>query len=182
MMVLTRDEMLERWMQLRGVGLVRNDAVVERRDGVDLRGMMEAEMRRWYLGLLDNAPARLLPVTDIAGDVAVEAGSDGLASVRLPAGVRRVVGFRLTGWRADARLVAEDSDLWRRQAIAMARGATWCPVAMVDLGRRVVATLSAISTPAAVERLAVVLDPGPLSYVFDETLFPDLNLFPDKSS
>ena len=59
-MKLTHEQMLELWMMRRYGETPRCDAAVTRTDGIDLATLAAAEMRAWYLALLDEGPRELL--------------------------------------------------------------------------------------------------------------------------
>lgn len=170
---LTHSEMTERWMLMRGLGPMRSDAVVKRSDGLDLSALVDAEIARWYAGVLLSADPRLLPVEDVAADTMVAAADGGMGAWLVPpARARRILTVELEGWTAPAVLTPEGSALARRQANALSRGGVRHPVAALAAdGRiRVWAVTGAV---AAVRRLLAVVDPSPEAYVFDESLFPE---------
>lgn len=172
MLSLTRRQMLDKWMLMKGFALARTDASVIRADGIDIEVMMEAEMRAWYLSMLDTAPPHLVGAADIADRVALTVDSDGLtARVALPADCRRVVRFRLDGWHNDATIAAPDSAAARREDNRLTRSGMWRPVAV--LWPDGVLTVRALPTgPKRIAALVVVGDTGPDLYRFDESLFP----------
>lgn len=158
-LTLTAAEMLARWRLLKAIEPARLDCSVERTDGIDLDAYLSAEMRRWYLDLLDHAPASLLAPANIASRASVrDCGTH--AFVRLPAGCRRVLAVRLAGWPLAVSPVA-DSPAARRAAT---NPYTSAPVAVaVDSGRGLVT-----SPGSSIELLLAAFDSGPESYSFDE--------------
>lgn len=73
---------------------------MERTDAVDADGLCIAKMRAWYLRQLDTAPVSLLEVSDISPSLTLRClAEEDAYSIRLPEGVRRVVGVKLTGWQ-----------------------------------------------------------------------------------
>ncbi len=170
MLRLSREKMLERWMLFRGLGPVRGDAAVVRTDGLDLERLMEDEMRRWYVRLLDEADARLLPTDDVAGEATLKTDGAGGAVIALPERARRGLGLRMSHWKREAVIAAEGSAEARRQDNRLARGGAWRPVAIAMPGGCL--RVTDIAAAGAVAELRAVVDPGPATYIFDESLFP----------
>lgn len=170
MLRLSRAQMLERWMRMRGFGPVRSDAAVVRTDGIDLGLLMEEEMRRWYVRMLDEADARLLPTDNLAGEVTLKADDAAGAVISLPERARRVVSLRMSNWKRGATIVAEGSAQARRQDNGLACSGVWCPVAIALSGGCL--RVTDITAAGGVAELTAVVDPGPDTYIFDESLFP----------
>lgn len=170
-LVLTRAQMLERWMLLRGLGPMRNDAAVTRVDGLDLSARLELEMRRWYAGYLRHAAPALLPVRDVAASaVALPRGPGLWLGVELPRQVVRLVEVWLEGCDAPCRVVAPGSVEARREDNPLTRSRGRAPVAVFfpDVMRLDIA----LRRPAALEALKCVVDPGEEIYEFDDSLLP----------
>lgn len=169
---LTRRQMLDRWMLMKGFLPARTDASVTRADGIDLEALMESEMRAWYLRMLDTAPPHLTGITDIASRVTLTLDTQGPAArVELPADCRRVVRFRLDGWHNDAILAAPDSPEAQREDNRLTRGGMWHPVAVMWPGG-ILTTRALPPGPKRIAVLTAITDPGPDLYRFDESLFP----------
>ena len=169
---LTRRQMLDRWMLAKGFGPMRTDATVTRSDGLDLEAAMEADMRAWYLRILDTAPAPMLPLDTIAPRTTIAVISDTLAYLSPPADCRRIISLRLHGWHNDALIVGSSTPQARREDNPISRGGLWHPVAVLDPGGRI----SVRALPGGtcrIEHLVAVTDPGPDIYRFDESLFPE---------
>lgn len=169
---LTRRQMIDRWMLMRGFGPMRTDASVVRSDGLDLEAMFEAEARAWYLHVLDTAPPHLVGAVDISDRVTLTVEDDSMACIALPDDCRRVVGLRLEGWRNDALIVAPDSAEALRQDNELTRGGICRPVAVLEAGRRL-STRSLPPGPKRIASLVAVTDSGSDVYRFDESLFPE---------
>ena len=169
---LSRRQMIDRWMLMKGFGPMRADASVVRSDGLDLEALFEAEARAWYLGMLDTAPPHLVAAEDISDRVTLTVEADSTAFIELPDDCRRVVSLRLEGWRNDALIVAPDSVEARRQDNELTRGGVWRPVAVLDVGRRL-STRSLPPGPKRIASLVAVTDGGSDVYRFDESLFPE---------
>ncbi len=168
MLTLTKAQMLERWMAMRGLGPMRTDAQITRVDGTDVELMMEAQMRRWYVRQLDTAPASLINTREAASEVSAVSLNGGGIEFPLPEDARRIVELRLSGSTREAELTLPGTVTALRQENMMTRGGTAHPVAVLLPQGRVRAYPG-----GSVTRLLVVSDPGPESYIFDESLFPD---------
>lgn len=97
--LLTKTAMLELWRLVRADEPLRLDCTLTRTDAVDRDSILEAEMRAWYLNLLDCAPVEFLAPIDMA--IKAEIRTDGcLTIVTAPDQVRRILGVRFAGWAA----------------------------------------------------------------------------------
>lgn len=96
---LTRNEMLALWKLTRAAEPMRLDCTVTRTDGIDLDTIYEAEMRAWYLRLLDSAPIERLAPVEAAALARTERRGD-LTVVTAPEGCRRVLRVQFDGWDA----------------------------------------------------------------------------------
>lgn len=97
---LTRQEMLEVWRNLRTGEPMRLDCTVTRTDGTDNEDALAAEMRAWYLDLLDSAPEPMLAPVDTAATATVATGHAGVTTVTATADTRRILRVRFAGWGA----------------------------------------------------------------------------------
>lgn len=168
MMKLSTEEMLSQWRMRRELEPLRSDCTVSRADGIDLTPLLVAQMRDWYLGLLDNAPLEMLAVTNIANDVALVVNEqDGMATITLPSQCRRVVEVKLTTWARPAEIVGPDSSLAMRQKWKFTRAGTTYPVAINDNGLLRLYGVERGNTPK-IERLLCVMEPEDGFYTFDE--------------
>ncbi|MDO4319692.1 MAG: hypothetical protein Q4C34_03880 [Bacteroidales bacterium] len=166
-MIYTKSQMLSLWRNALGIDTLRSDMTLSRVDGIDIDAYIGRRMRLWYLGLLDTAPLDRLTLTDIAAGVTAVA--DGCcARIDLPDGCRRVASVALAGWQRAVGPVGGDEA--RR---VMARAASpytlpgICEPAVVACGRSL---LCMPATTPTVASLMAVIDPGPESYVLDESL------------
>ncbi len=164
---LNTEEMLNQWRLRRALEPLRNDCTVERLDGTDTDELLRNEMHDWYLTLLDTAPAEILTLTDISGDVALKRNPDGTATVKLPERCRRVEELRLDCWQRPATITGQDTPLARLQCNPYSRGGTAEPVAVKHHGR-----LQLYSIPegvdASIESLYCVMEPDDGFYEMDE--------------
>lgn len=162
--------MLAIWRRAWGLEVQRADCMVEAVEGVAVDKLIEQRMRAWYVGLLDKAPARLLPVEDISPSLTV-VGLGTMASAWLPAGVRRLLEIRLSGWTNPA-VPADiaDGSCARRMHLALnpysAPGPAH-PLAALD-GPRLY--LSPFGHGWSVAAALAVVDPGENTYKLDESL------------
>ena len=79
--ILSKDEMLERFRLAGGLEHLRSDCAVEVTDGVDLDGMLAEQLRRRYAELLSSGRPELLVSEDVAGALSeVNALREGLGA------------------------------------------------------------------------------------------------------
>ncbi len=167
-MKLTHEQMLELWMMRRYGETPRCDAAVTRTDGIDLATLATAEMRAWYLALLDEGPRELLVPEEIASKVLVEQMSDGSALVSLPPTVRRLLTLRLRGSLIPCAIVSDPASvIARRQHNPMTRGAACHPVAIV-VGPKLLRVWPTDSRDVSVSSATAAVDTGENTYQFDE--------------
>lgn len=166
---MTRSEMLACWRRALAIDPTPAGCTVAMFEGIDTDAVIGHHMRQWYLRLLDTADPALLPVDDIARDTTLAAAADS-ATVILPADVRRVVDIRLQGWaRAVAPLARDSPEAVRRlarMASPYARPGAGEPLAVQLPGRLFVAP---VDMPV-ISSLRVIRDPGPDTYILDESL------------
>lgn len=165
-MTLSTEEMLNQWRLRRALEPLRSDCTVERTDGIDLDSLLRLEMRDWYLKLLDTASLEYLAPVDLAGDVALSVGDDGVATVNLPERCRRVVEVMLDEWERPATILAPDSPLARCQQSVYSRGGSVAPVAVQEAGR--LRLYSVAGQSPVITRLLCVAEPEDGVYTFDE--------------
>lgn len=157
---LTRTEMLNLWRTIHTAEPLRLDCVVTRADGPDFSTALEAEMRAWYLDLLDNGPEQMLAPVEMAHAATVAGELPGIVSVTLPAEVRRVLRVKFAGWGApespgwspDRLLTLASNPYFNRQAVAAVSGNS-----LIVSG----------ATGTLISAICVV-DPGPERYVLDD--------------
>lgn len=173
LITLTEPEMLSKWKLItRHEPLAGGACVITRTDGYDADALLLDRVRAWYAGVLDSAPANLLPVTDFAADVMPLPGDEGGVVVRLPRACRRVVEVKLTGWLRCARIVdASSADpAVARQLSPYTRAGVNAPVALASPGRLTLYPAPEAGTVRPVERLLAVAAPADGTYVFDSSL------------
>lgn len=156
---LSREEMLQLWQNIHMAEPLRLDCVVVRRDGTDLTALMEAEMRAWYLGLLDAGAEEMVCPQDIS-DAAIVTRRGGLTLVEVPAAVRRILSVEFEGWGGALRPTASEEEVRR----AAANPYCYRPrAAMVSRNRLMVS-----EGAGKLLSLTAVVDPGAERYIFDE--------------
>lgn len=156
---LTRGEMLNLWRNIRMGEPLRLDCVVERTDGTDITAFLEGEMRTWYLDLLDRGELRHVCPTDAASTATVSGAE--LRVVEVSPSARRVLGVEFADWGApvavnacEAEVRAAASNPFRQRPLVAAIG----PNRLIVAGAR-----------GALKSVWALLDPGPDSYVFDDS-------------
>ncbi len=174
--VFSSSEMLAQWKLRRGFEPLRADCSIERSDGVDLDALLRLEMRDWYLNLLNTAPVEMLSLTNIANDIAIVKGSDGVGIVTLPENCRRIVDFQLKGWAHPAKII-EDLNCYeaKMQDNIYCRGGCESPI-VIKCGNR----LFIYSVPEGESKIVsakAVLEPVDGSYEMDETALSTINKF-----
>ncbi|MDE6612653.1 MAG: hypothetical protein K2K22_08860 [Muribaculaceae bacterium] len=187
---LSREEMLRRRRIADGLEPLRTDCTVERTDGVDIDAMLEADLRRRYLELLDTAPRELLAPENLAVKTdcrRVDADGTTCALIDVPPEVRRVFGVKMRGW-ARAVPVLGSSELERVAALQRNRftaATAWRPVAVFsegdsggNIGPVMVWPLTGLYPE--VEEFVAVYDTGDEEYAFDEAALEHL-LTPTKN-
>lgn len=157
---LTKSEMLELWRVIRTGEPLRLDCTVTRTDGADYDALLSAEMRAWYLHLLDCGAEELLAPIDMASAAAVEAGEEGLKVVKAPADVRRILRLR---FESQPSAIAPTAD----EATVRACGANhFCRRAVAArVGPRTV-VCSGVS--GQLKELTCAMDFGEETYLFDD--------------
>lgn len=165
-LTFTREEMREKWRRIRAVEPMRLDGVVSRTDGPDVDAIMEAEMRAWYLDLLDHGPLSALCLVNKASEAKMEARVTGEpVIVTPPSGTRRVTALRFSSWpmaiapsaTPEAVMAAVSSAMWKRPLAAILPDGT-------------VAVAGAAGT---LKTLTVAFDEGPETYKFDDSAWKE---------
>lgn len=129
MLRYTAAEMLKEWKLRKGYDIGRKDCTLVRDDGVDLDSFLMTEIKMRYERLLSDAPAEMVPVSDIADDCAVEIGNDLSARIILPSNCVRVLELKMPSWRNPVtEFAAPDSAIAIRQRSQWLRGGTENPV------------------------------------------------------
>ena len=83
-MTMSEKEMVAMWRQMMNLDVPRSDCQVERADGIDLDGLLLANVRLWYEHQLLTASPDVLPVEDVRGETVADADSDGVVTLTLP--------------------------------------------------------------------------------------------------
>ncbi len=157
---LTKSAMLELWKTMRAGEPLRLDCTLTRTDGADYDRALEAEMRAWYLHLLDCGDESMLAPIEMGAAAEVSPGATGLAVVRAPEGVRRILRMRFEGWDG---AIAPDADE------ATVRACAANPFCRRPLAARISpgAVIASGASGRLVE-LTCAMDFGEDSYVFDD--------------
>ncbi|MDE6854449.1 MAG: hypothetical protein K2J38_05280 [Muribaculaceae bacterium] len=171
----TRAELLEYRRRIGGLEPLRTDCSVVSTDGIDVDAILSAQLRRWYLDLLDNGPRELIAPENISATTMVSRPDPPLGDaslVRVPDICRRVFDIRLKGWsRAVEPLPASEIEqVVRRQLNPFTAATASRPVAVLlppGSGQRVREILAWPSGPQ-VTTLYAAVDTGDDSYCFDE--------------
>lgn len=156
---LTEDAMLEKWRLLRAAEPLRLDCTLGRTDGVDISAIYRAEMRAWYLELLDCGALELLAPVDVAPQASV-GRIGGLTVVTAPADVRRVLSLQFSD-RPFPLIPAGTPDNIRARA-----SNPFCrrPGAAAINSH----TILACGVTGSLEKLLCAVDHGPHVYSFDD--------------
>lgn len=173
-MRLTKKEMVA-WRR-KALGLDAADAgcVVERTDGVDLDEVLATGLRLEYLRMLDEGDESMIEPVDVAlmDGLKRDGSSNGLESLLLPPGVRRVLSVRLRGWAQPVRPLkgAEASEVLRAQDNPYTCATENSPVALITAdGRLMAGPLPPIyGEDTGVQSLLCAYDFGEDTYVLDE--------------
>lgn len=156
---LTRDEMLGLWRNLRMGEPSRLDCAVERTEGADFTAWLEAEMRSWYLDLLDRGDLRYVCPTNVASTATV-VGSD-LKTIEVSPSARRILSVEFSEWGSPVTVNATE-----REVRAAGANPYWHRplVAAIAPNRVIVA-----GGGGSLKSINALLDPGADSYVFDDS-------------
>lgn len=172
----TRDELLNEWLIRRGYLPLRADGSADLSTGSDMRAWASGRVADKVAELYATAPVEMLPWRDCSADATLSADGCGAATVRLPAGVTRVIAVRLAGWRRSAEPVEADHPRAMASGNPFLCGDSCNPLAIMQRagtlrvmpageGSKVEALICVDSTPA--EDADVLLDPRLLT-AFDK--------------
>lgn len=125
----TRDELVNLLLLSRGYEPLEGGAALEASE--QLRTLMGVEIDRWYLRLLDEAPADWLESTDLTGSLLVSQRDDGVATFSMPREVRRLTWLQFEGWSRPARITTHDDPEAHKNLNPMWRNGRECPLAVV---------------------------------------------------
>lgn len=151
----TKEEMLALWRRARGVDHKRSDITIVRATPVDNDQFYIAEMDDWYARLLDEAEERHVVARRPALSSAdVSPTSVGVAIVRLPEGVRRVLHVKVDSWPREATVIHDDTGrLAALQFDPFTRTSAQAPLAIHLPGRGLLlAPAPSLCTIANIER------------------------------
>lgn len=170
---LTKEELRRRLRLLAGLEPARSDCAVEYTDGLAIDSLLDSRLRAWYLDLLATADMSLLAPSDISSTVRLTDGGSGGSAIALPAMCRRVAAVRLGGWTRATNVLppTEAATVVRRQGNPFLAATADSPVAVELPGGDAGASGGILAWPPSdsVELLTAVLDPGPDSFIMDET-------------
>lgn len=157
---LTKGSMLELWKTMRAGEPLRLDCTLTRTDGADYDKALEAEMRAWYLHLLDCGDESMLAPVDMSAAAEVTTDAVGLTAVRAPEGVRRILRMRFDGAEG---AITPDADEATVRACAANRFCRRPVAARVSPG---VVIASGVS--GRLRELTCAMDFGEETYAFDD--------------
>lgn len=178
---LTKAEMLERRRMASGLEPLRDDCTVELTAGIDLDGVLEAQLRRRYLDLLDNGERRKISAEDVSDMTALSSVTDssiGGVLVTPPDNCRRVLDVQLEGWSRAVEVLpaSEAAHVTSLQLNPYTAATSEHPVAVAVAGSTGGRTPEIMAWPASlkVSLLTATVDYGPERYVLDECGIEDL--------
>lgn len=164
--------MLALWRQSLGLVAVNQSCTIEAVEGLDVDNIISCNMRKWYLRLLDSAPAHLCPVTNAARQASVSK-QDMFGLITLPKGTRRVLSVRMSSWSRQAKVLTYDEAEARVARIPSPFGRPGVndPLAIASpQGLQVFPT----ANDDRIETLMVIADPGEELYILDEVLLSNI--------
>jgi len=141
-------------------------------EGLDIDNLICGMMRQWYLNILDNSPAHLCPVTNVARQATVaNRGLFGL--ITLPKGTRRVLSVKMSTWlrQKEVRPYSEETRRIERMASPFGRPGCNDPIALA-VAEGVL--ISPVQQDSAIDMLMAIADPGEELYILDEALLSDI--------
>ncbi len=166
----TEDELLALWK--RRMGLLEQDCgcVVTHQDGADMDVLLRERLRSWYAEMLRGAPAELLPLREVSGEIQrITFGEDGRIRFHLPAEYSRVVSVKVGGWTLDVKRFEKAGSRRDRLALWPGLEPTEDEPLVVVAGRMVEA-----APVGELGELWVVAGPEDGSYELDEALLAQL--------
>lgn len=178
---LTKAEMLERRRLASGLEPLRADCTVELTAGIDVDRVLEAQLRRRYLDLLDTGERRKISPENVAELTELrvpETDLSGGVLLRAPESCRRMLELRLEGWTrsADVLPATEAARMISRQLNPFTAATAEHPAAVVISGAGDGCAPEIMAWPGAlkVSLLTATVDYGPERYVLDECGIEDL--------
>ncbi len=165
---LTESEMLDLWKQILHLETPRRDCTVEWDDGIDLDALLLTHIKQWYAHQLNTAPAKLLPIEDLASQVPINT-RNGIVVATVPEQSVRPVEWKLAEWQ---RSVTEFLDPCSHEAMLQlnewTRGGASDP-AIIDYGFQMLMMSTAGGSPQ-LERDRCVVRPAAGTYRFHSEL------------
>jgi len=171
-------KMVRRWALIDGD---RMDASILRSDGIDIDELLKSWIRRWYADSLANAPANMLPATQIDTQATSSMKTPWMAKFTLPDNFCRLVSFRMDSWQMPPEILSMDNPAhlrrWRRQASIYARATKNAPLVFVDPLAKVL-YVSPVAQNDRVAKCTAILDPGPDGpFTFNQSLLNSLSSY-----
>ena len=161
---LTRSEMLRLWKRIRAIEPLRLDCTADRTDGPDIDSFLIDQMRAWYLNLLDNAPESKIAPCECTDSARVDFSGSTSAIVKAPAGCRRILSVRFSGW--DFPVNVMDAPIPQKAANPYCRR----PAAF-RLGNDRIAVIGPVGT---LSELRCAIDVSDQVYIFDNSAILDI--------
>ena len=168
MKVYSREEMIALWRKVMNIDVARRECSVERADGIDVDALLQQHIDVWYGNLLQTAPLKWVPVSDVAQLVNVSADAEGVVTLVLPEHCVRLMEVQMQGWRQSVcEFASPDSEVAHMQASQWLRGGNCNPVAVAYDNRVVLYSITHAQEPV-VALARGVIRPHDGSYVFSE--------------
>lgn len=168
MQTYTKSEMLSLWRRSLGLETVNNSCTIEAVEGLDVDNIIIDYMRRWYLDLLDTAPAHLCPVTNAARQATVSL-QDMFGLIVLPKGTRRVLSVKLSSWLRQVVVQSAEEAAGRIARLPSPFGRPGVNDPLAITGADGLHVYPA-GKDAGIDILMVIADPGEELYILDEVL------------
>ncbi len=130
------EQLVDMFALRRGFEPLRADCEVSRTDGVDMRQLLEYEVRSRYASALITLPIEQLPTEDLSSKVRLVVQSDGSGVIDLPDNTVRVGEVKLSSWLSSVRAADATHPLVAAQANRWSRGGRYEPVVVLR-GNRV---------------------------------------------
>lgn len=173
--------MLQRRRLASGLEPLRDDCTIELTDGIDVDRVLEAQLRRRYLDLLDSGERRKISPEDVSAMTAITAmsGNDpGGVLLEPPENCRRPLDVKLEGWSRAVEILPETEAgrVLSLQLNPYTAATAAHPVAVKVAGHKGGKAVRVMAWPAAlkVSLLTATVDYGPERYVLDECGIEDL--------
>lgn len=165
---LDESQMLHLWKQVMRLDTPRRDCTAEWDDGIDIDALLLTHIKQWYAHQLNTAPAHLLPIENLAGQVPLTS-SNGIVIATVPQQCVRPVEWKLSEWQ---RSVTQFLDPCSHEAMLQlnewTRGGA-CNPAIIDYGFQLL-MMSTKSTTPLLELARCVVRPADGNYRFHASL------------